>query len=575
MAKLKKKVIDGVAPITLSECVYMGDKDNLTLKEKLLDIKNKYPQCLNFKGSFDWEGLKETFFDNCQRGDFWINDKTDKLMAMHCYLHYPGDVMYFDGLNVCPLKLSKSYYKKNKQRYDICIIGGGAGGMGAAYALKDKGYNVILIDKLDSLGGSHLNSIPSLLAGPINGTWFKDIMQDAYNKGYMRFGKALEVGEGSQFEKLWKGGLYNSGTTYENWGNEILPSTYWTSQRYYNDLKDKIDVRLNTEFLESYLEPFNGKEKIGGIKVRDLVNGLEYDIFAEYFIDCSADGVLCRSGKEEGKDYFIGSDPKSMYNEEAYTDGYSGDRYKINTVECGCRIGGDSYLPADKVRDEDRTKWKDYADVTSKVNGGVLNSPNEYHGFVSTSTGNSIDSKIYIDKGHDYAHSLGYFRSLSHFKKLNRVDRYMEVCKLLGVRESYRIKCDKMLTQKDCEHRITSSEISSNHIIALSSWWVDLHNDATLQGNVNNSFLNGIPYESITPSAFSNVLIGSRCFGASHIALASFRLIKTMMSLGYVCGHAMSQCVDNWLEDVRNVDIAKLQDDCGIYETINEIEEYF
>ena len=575
MTKLKKKVIEGVAPVTLTECIYMGDLSNANLKEVVLDIKNRYPQCINFKGSFDWNNLTETMFDSCKKGDFWINDKTDKLMAMHCYLHYPNDVMYFDGKNVTPLKMAKSYYKQNKQRYDICIIGGGAGGMGAAYALKDKGYNVILIDKLDGLGGSHLNSIPSILASPINGTWFKDIMKEAYDSGYMSFGRNIEVGNGDTFEKLWRGGLYNSGTTSEYWGNEIKPSVYWTSQKYYNDLKDKIDIRLNTEFIESYLEDDNGKSKVGAIKVKDLVSGGYYNVYAEYFIDCSADGVLCRSGKEEGKDYFIGSDPKSMYNEEAYTDGYSGDRYKINTVECGYRVGGDSYLPADKVRDEDRTKWKDYSDITNKINGGTIASPKEYHSFISTSTGNTISNKIYIDKGHDYAHSIGYFRSLAHFKKLNRVDRYMEVCKMLGVRESYRIKCDKMLTQKDCEHRITSDEIEDRHIIALSSWWVDLHNDTALQGNVNNSFLNGIPYESLIPSAFTNVLVGSRCFGASHIALASFRLIKTMMSLGYVCGHALSQCVDGWLSDVRNVDIPKLQNDSGIHEIMTEMETYF
>ena len=246
MTKLKKKVIEGVAPVTLTECIYMGDLSNANLKEVVLDIKNRYPQCKNFKGSFDWNNLKETFFDYCQKGDFWINDKTDKLMSMHCYLHYPNDIMYFDGENVTPLKILKSYYKENKERYDICIIGGGAGGMGAAYALKDKGYNVILIDKLDSLGGSHLNSIPSILASPVNGTWFKDIMKDAYDNGYMAFGRNIEIGEGSTFEKLWRGGLYNNGTTSSNWGNEIKPSVYWTSQRYYNDLKDKIDIRLNT-----------------------------------------------------------------------------------------------------------------------------------------------------------------------------------------------------------------------------------------------------------------------------------------------------------------------------------------
>lgn len=573
MTKLNKKVIEGVAPVTLAECVYTNS--NETLKEKLLDIKNKYPQCKNFKGSFEWDNLTEEIFDNCVEGDFWINDKTDKLMAMHCYLHYPNDIMYFDGKDVTPLKLLKSYYKKCKERYDVCIIGGGAGGMGAAYALKDKGYKVILIDKLDSLGGSHLNSIPSILASPMCGDWFKNIMRDAYNNGYMKFGKSNEVGEGDTFEKLWRGSLYNSGTTYTYWGNEVIPSVYWTSQRYYNDLKDKMDIRLNTEFIKSYLESSGSKEKVGGIKVKDLVTGGEYDVFAEYFIDCSADGVLCRSNKEEGKDYFIGADAKSLYNENAYAEGYAGDRYKINTVECGYRIGGDSYLKGDKLREEDKTKWKDYPDVTTKINGGAITSLKEYHSFISTSTGNKIDNKIYIDNGHDYAHSVGYFRSLSHFKKLGRVDRYMEVCKMLGVRESYRIKCDKMLTQADCEHRVTLDDISKKRIITLSSWWVDLHNDTSLQGNVNNSFLNGIPYESIIPSAFTNVLIGSRCFGASHLALASMRLIKTMMSLGYVCGNAISQCVCGWLDDVRNVDISKLQSDIGIVDVMNEMDTYF
>ena len=36
--KLTKKVIDGIAPVTLAECVYIGDGTTLTLKDKLSSI---------------------------------------------------------------------------------------------------------------------------------------------------------------------------------------------------------------------------------------------------------------------------------------------------------------------------------------------------------------------------------------------------------------------------------------------------------------------------------------------------------------------------------------------------------
>lgn len=550
------------------------------LDYKLEDIYRIYPQCKNFKGSFDWNNTYTGMWSKYEEGDFWINDKcNNELKVFHCYLHYPNNLMYFDGKYVKPLKLEKSRYRKPLNRYDVCIVGAGAGGMGCAYALKDKGYNVIIVDKLDSLGGSHLNSIPSLLPSPMNGDWFKNICRDAYynEPKKIRFSKNIQVGDGDEFEKLWRGSLYNSGTTADLWKNNIEPASFWFSQRYFTDLSGKIDVRLNTEFLNSYIEDGDEKSKIGGIKVKDLITGMEYDIFAEYFIDCSADGVLCRSGKIEGVDYFIGSDSKDLYNESAYDDGYIGEKYKINTVEMGYRLAGNQYKGGDLLRDKENLEnIKIYSDVNNKVNGGLINSANEGFGYISTTTGCPISNKTFIDKGNDYAYSEGYFKTLNHYKLLNRAgERYAEPCKMLGIRESYRIKCDYMMTQADCEHRITSADIKPNHIIALSSWWVDIHNNIALQSRVNNSFLNGIPYESLIPSAFTNVLVGSRCFGASHIALASCRLIKTMMSLGYTCGHAISQCVDNWLDDVRKIDIDKLQSDIGIVEVMTEMETYF
>lgn len=551
-----------------------GDNTIIITDVDIREIMRIHPQCTNFKGSFDWDNLTEDMWDDCVKGDFWINDNTDKLMAMHCYLHYPNDIMYFDGTDVTPLKLPKHKNTTIKNKYDVCIVGGGAGGVACAYALKDKGYNVVLIEKLDMLGGTHIHgAIPTLLSSPITGTWLKDIVKDGYEQGYVVLGNNKEVGNGTTFEKLWRGSLYTSGTTYPTWGTNITMAYWWTSQRYYSDLKDKIDIKLRTEFIESI---FNVEgDKISGVKVRNLDVGNTFEIYAEYFVDCTADGCLCRSGKTLGVDYFIGSDSKTLYNESAYPNGYVGDKYKINTVEGGYRISQDTYLKGDKRRVEDRTKWKEFSDITNKINGGAINSPKEYHATISTSTGNAIDPKIFIDKGNDYAHSYAYYRTKAHFKKLNRVDVYAEQCKMLGIRESYRIKCDRMLTQTDCETKATSLNLASNHTIALSSWWVDIHNDSALQNEINNTFINGIPYESLIPSAFKNVLVGSRCLGVSHIAQASFRLTKTMMSVGYACGYALTQCLSNWYDDVRNVDISKLQSDIGISDVMTEIETYF
>ena len=145
---------------------------------------------------------------------------------------------------------------------------------------------------------------------------------------------------------------------------------------------------------------------------------------------------------------------------------------------------------------------------------------------------------------------------------------------MLAIRETYRINCDRMLKQSDVETRATSSNYVSNHTIALSSWYADIHNSNNI-GSITSSWLIGIPFECLIPSAFTNVLVGSRCFGASHIGASAVRVTKTMMSLGYVCGKAMELAVESWLDDVRNIDITTLQTNVGIADLITEMETYF
>ena len=79
--------------------------------------------------------------------------------------------------------------------------------------------------------------------------------------------------------------------------------------------------------------------------------------------------------------------------------------------------------------------------------------------------------------------------------------------------------------------------------------------------NANNLRPNGIKYDSIIPHSLKNVLIASRCYGASQIFLGADRGNFTMAQLGFSAGKAILLCLENSLKDVRDVDIATLQSD--------------
>ena len=581
---LYKHIIDGIAPVTMADCIYMGDVDNRTLTEnisidKISEIQKIFPCCLNFKGSFSW--TKGVDLTNCKKGDFWLNNSDQNTShGFHGKIHYPNDVMYYDGENVIPLRMPKITSKPARclhSKFDVCIIGGGAGGVGAGYALKDSGLSVCLIEKLPELGGTHCHaSINTLIASPIP-SFLKEVYAEAYGK-YIRidsaYGQAMkEYGEGTEYDKRWRGTLFNKNASIS--GNNIVVNEYWASHKYASDLSGSIDIRYNTEFVSSVTtKSSDNKDIVNCITVKDLTTGGEYKIYADYFIDCSADGYLCRYNKTEDVDFYIGTDNSTRFGEAAYPADYVANRYKINTCEGGYRGVAKTGLKGDKTMQEDLSHIKTFSDVTHKLNGGVINPPNCGYNTLSTSTGNSIDPKILIDKGYDYAYIYAYDRTLYHHKLCGLGGVYAEQAPMLGIREGYRIKCDRMLKQSDCEMTASSNNYVEQHYIALSSWYVDIHNDTTFN-SVSSSYLNGIPYESLIPSAFKNVLVGSRCLGCSHIAQTNYRLSKTMMSIGYATGHAMKLAVKGgYIDDVRNIDIPTLQSNVGIAELLTEIELY-
>ena len=570
-------------------------------------LKTYYPQLKKFKGMYDSNNNTYQYISSCgsplvisntnvsyrpylngSPGDFWIFRNFQSKKFANTIARY-GDVVWFDGTTLRALRNPYAYEGNEtapNTHYDIVIVGGGAGGVGAAYALCNSGLRVCLIEKQNGLGGTHTSAgMVSQIASPI-GDWYKAVAQDAYNWAAMRCGsKSYASSDESEttFDKLWRGSQYNFSSN--NLGNLNLYNPYYLYQKYHEDLTaGGIEIRYNREFISC--KELNGA--VISATFRNLVSGGEETVSGDYFIDCTGDCYLARYNKVLDTDFFIGSDPASRYNEAAIGILPNDPHYDINTLELVYLYSSNS---AYAEKDSD---LPDVAGVTKgqNSNGGfpyynhtevLPHSTNSSYypnlcNFVSPDYYEGITQKEFVDNGYDITRILAENKAKAHYKlnKKTASTFFIEAMPMLAIREGYRMKCEYMVTQADVETTITSENLAEKHIVALSSWYVDIHKNSgsVVTSKVSDTFLNGIPYEAMIPCTQKNVLVACRGYGASHIGLSAIRLTKTMLSLGYAAGMAAKQARARWLDDFRAVDVAQLQSDIGIAALMADIETY-
>ena len=558
------------------------------MQERIKQINHK----LNFKGYITDEQLE------------WLTDAE----KYDCYIYIGSKphVIYDDIIEIGDLCWSlgeNARWKKIKlpnpvelqlkavTHCDICIVGGGAAGVAAAYALRDSGYHVVLVEQLSSLGGTHTNAgVLQLLASPAP-DFLRDICEEAVTEGYAKWhtsNHSIGSDEESAFTKLWRGGSVNTSKTNSQWGNALNTNPWYMSKRYYTDLAPTIDVRCNRKFVEA--QETDGV--IESITCEHLLAGGKETIYAHYFIDCSADGVLARNGKELDEDFYIGSDAKALYNEAALPEGFVGSHYDINSLEPTYMYRSfkkdnieeypdPEYRPVEGITGGANNQWE--VPMVSNCKQWEGNAGVDYHKVGATIVSPDYYAKLtaadYVDRGYDYTYAKGVNNAKAHYPvKFSRAANtlYMGIMPLLAMRETYRIKCDRMLVQSDVETLATSANMAEGHYIALSSWYADFHGSTGVNtGSIAFPGVFGIPYESTIPVGRKNLLVACRGFGASHIAASAARLTKTMMSLGWAAGKAVAQARAGWLDDMRSVDVAQLQTDCGVVEQVADIEQWF
>ncbi len=427
---------------------------------------------------------------------------------------------------------------EERLKAQVCVVGGGSGGIGAALAAARGGADVVLVEREATLGGtmtqawihtwepcSGADGIPRELYDAMKLDPSAVSVPD-YAKGSPRRG-----GSALPFEPR---ALVLA-------ANALLAAT------------GRCRVLAGTTFYKARVEG----DRVAAIEA--WFHGKRLVVEADLFIDCTADGDLCA---DAGCAFHLGEDPKSRYDEPSAPE--KADEAALNACTLVYRITD--------------TGVKQKPHLPPGVKPGLC--PRPVH-IVVMPNGDHLLNAVGMIDGNALLH-LDYSRLMAeahrrvaeHFHWLQTLDpkagghwtRFVRdtgygtwtisgIAPRLGVRETRRILGDAVLTEHDCQAGLRGQKHPD--LIAITDHAVDIHGRKGRLYEVPNGPY-GISYRCLLPKGVANLMIASRAASFSHVAASSCRLSRTMMTLGQAAGAAAALCVKHGTPP-RQVDIKELQ----------------
>jgi hypothetical protein len=432
---------------------------------------------------------------------------------------------------------------EERMRTQVCVIGGGSGGTGAALAAARAGANVVLLERDSCLGGTATNAMVCVwraVAGSngIPRDLFREMRNDPLGVADVRY-EATTLGARTVNGQRRSGGSVPFEPRAMDYATRALLEA---TRRCQTLLATTFcGVRMADDRIEAVEAWFAGK------RLR---------IEADVYVDCTGDGDVCA---DAGCECRLGEDPRSLYNEPhapetarlilngltlcyRITDtGVQQKPYLPKGVEVG-KCGLSACL--DRMPNGDRI-----VNVVPMLPGNALLHC-EYSVLMRKAQHRVLDHMYQLQTlpgDHPMTRRLGKGRGLGTWA-------IAAIAPRIGVRETRRIITDYVLRETDLDAGVARQ--GHPDVIAIADHSVDLHAPGVEFRTLEGPF--GIPYRCLLPRGVRNLMIACRAAGFSHIAAASCRLQRTLITLGQAAGNAAALAVQHHL-DLRQVDIRQLQ----------------
>ena len=432
---------------------------------------------------------------------------------------------------------------------DVCIVGGGSGGYSAAIAAARAGADCILVERQPMLGGTSTAAyVCHWPPGPGD-----SLAQEIYGR-LDKLGAVGITSDHNADRKLGSFGLWliTPGATYEQTLRRCgFQRTDWRGVAFDPHKLGEVvlqmlaetgncRVMLNTMFVDLKID---GRRIVAIQATAD--GSAQYNIRARVFIDSTGGAHLCRAA---GYETMLGPDSKDRFGERFAPDTPG---TALNAISLCYRVRKSENPKRQPAPDPPVKKWPRSAHVSSLPNGDLILNP------LATIPGRDL-----ID--------LGYAECMRRAKRLVQAQwhwlqenptfapyEFHDFAPMLGIRESYRVVGEYVLTQQDLEAGLNQQ--THPDIIAVADHSMDVHGKGSRRVHGKLKAPYGIPYRCLVPKGSTNLLVACRGASFSQIAASSCRLSRTIIQLGQAAGTAAAMAAENEVP-VAKIDVAKLRE---------------
>ena len=406
---------------------------------------------------------------------------------------------------------------KNMGTYDVVVVGGGVAGTLAAVSAARQGAITVLIENSNELGG---NASSENLIPPVGAQ------------------QTLLSSEDKKYDPR-ETGIIEEVSTYGN-QRYFIDGKLWPGRlKRLAEAEPNLSLFLKTEAVDVEMK---SKSEISGVVCLDLTSSQRIRFKSKIFIDCTGNGII---GIKAGAEYMTGRESEDMYNETK-----APDIADATTLPSSLKYW---YLPQDQPQPFESPSW-----IYSFPECSDFEPIMDRHPKLG-----AIDSQWVIELGgtdNTYKNAEevrdDLFRLIyglwDHIKnhctdKDNAGAKSMKlvwVGHVLGMRESYRLKGDYVMSEKD----ITEQPLLTDRV-AYGGWGLDDHpslgffDKTRLNNHTHPGLCFSIPYRSLYSRNINNLMMAGRDISVTHVALSATRVMLTTGVIGHATGTAAGMAI--------------------------------